>query len=349
MNDTATLPPVVEPGVLAKLAESEIQHQVATAHRFPRSLTKFQTEMRDMVTLDAATAAECMYSLPRDSRAIIGPSARFAEIVASAWGNNRSGARIVDMTGGFITAQGVFHDLERNVAVTIEVQRRITDKSGRRFKDDMIAVTGNAAVSIALRNAVLKGVPKGFWSPAFDDVQRTIRGDIKTLADRRALALEFLQKSYSVSAARVCDMLGVPGIEDIGLDELLILKGTVQSLRDGETTVDQLFPEGARTGSASLNEKLKEHDRSEDAAAEKADVQQQERAQVQQKDDDGVSEGSKRKPRAARKPKDSEPAVGDTPAQAPDEQARNQAVADSTPDAGSAPDPESTFDFGNIE
>lgn len=363
MSDDNNLPPIVEPGVLAKLAESEIHQQVATAHRFPRSLSKFRAEMQDMVTLDSATAAECMYSLPRDGKAIIGPSARFAEIVASAWGNSRCGARVVDMTGNFITAQGVFHDLERNVAITIEVQRRITDRSGRRFKDDMIGVTGNAAVSIALRNAVLKGVPKAFWAPMFDEVQRAIRGDIKTLADRRALALELLQKRYSVSAARVCDALEVAGVEDIGLDELLVLKGFLQSLKEGETTVDQLFPEGVRTGSASLNDKLKAHNASEDAA-DAASKEDAKGADPQSSTDDNGAQkqetASTRKPRQSRKPPTqtaSDATLGDTSsvgnanagqadgAQTQEDARKEEAGTDGGGESGEG----DSFDFSNVE
>ncbi|KAG1166891.1 hypothetical protein G6F35_017935 [Rhizopus arrhizus] len=106
-----------------------------------------------MVTLSQSIAEQCVYALPRDGKTIEGPSARFAEVIASAWGNNRAGARVIDDKGEFIIAQGVFHDLERNVAITYEVQRRIVDRQGRRFKPDMIGVTANAACSIALRNA----------------------------------------------------------------------------------------------------------------------------------------------------------------------------------------------------
>lgn len=251
MNDTTVT--TVEAGTLARLVESEINQQVATAKRYPRSLQRFSDEAMQMVTLDKATAQECMYALPRDGKSITGPSARFAEIVASAWGNNRAGARVVDVGGEFVTAQGVFHDLERNVAVTIEVQRRITDKNGRRYKEDMIGVTGNAAVSIALRNAVLKGIPKAFWAPMFESALTIIRGDAKTLADRRAQALDYAMKAHAVSAERVCNALGVEGINDIGLDELVTLKGMLQAIKDGDSTVDQLFPEDAQRSSSSKN------------------------------------------------------------------------------------------------
>ena len=242
----------VEPGTLARLVESEINQQVSTAKKYPRSMQRFADEAMTMVTLDKATANECMYALPRDGKSITGPSARFAEIIASCWGNNRAGARVVDVGDQFVTAQGVFHDLERNVAVTIEVQRRITDKNGRRYKEDMIGVTGNAAVSIALRNAVLKGVPKAFWAPAYEQALHIIRGDASTLADRRDKALDFLAKTHAVSAERVCAALEVEGKNDIGLDELMTLRGILQAIKDGDTTADQAFPEIAtRTRSSS--------------------------------------------------------------------------------------------------
>src|SRR5678816_4803120 len=96
------------------------------------------------------------YSLPRGGRNIVGPSVRFAEVVASSWGNIRSGARIIDIDDKFITAQGQCFDLEKNICVQVEVKRRITKKDGKRYDDDMIGVTGNAACSISLRNAVFK-------------------------------------------------------------------------------------------------------------------------------------------------------------------------------------------------
>ena len=104
-----------------------------------------------MVTLNESIAQQCIYALPRDGKTIEGASARFGEIVASAWGNCRAGARTVNEGTEFITAQGVFQDLERNVAITYECSPRIVDKNGRKLLlgPDMIGVTANAACSIA--------------------------------------------------------------------------------------------------------------------------------------------------------------------------------------------------------
>lgn len=227
-------------GTIALLAKAEIDQQIATAHRFPRSIKRFRDEAMQMVTLDENIAAECIYALPRDGKTIEGPSARFAEVVASAWGNCRAGARVVDDKGDFVTSQGVFHDLERNVAITYEVQRRIVDKHGRRFKPDMIGVTANAACSIALRNAILKGVPKAFWSSMYDAARRVTMGDIKTLANRRAGAVAEFQR-FGILPEQICAKLEVAGIEDIGLDHLVILRGLLTAIREGDTTPEQAF------------------------------------------------------------------------------------------------------------
>lgn len=235
---------VAEDSMAAMINRSEIEQQIATARRFPRSLKRFRDEALQMVTLSESIAEQCVYALPRDGRTIEGPSARFAEIVASAWGNNRAGARVIDDKGDFIVAQGVFHDLERNVAITYEVQRRIVDRHGNRYKADMIGVTANAACSIALRNAVLKGVPKAFWEDMYTEARRVIMGNVQTLANRRARAIEAFQR-YGVSPEQICVKLEVPGLEDIGLEHLVLLRGLLTAMKDGDTTPEDAFPNPA--------------------------------------------------------------------------------------------------------
>lgn len=235
--------------MLANLSRAELDQQITTARAFPRSVNRFMNECLNMATLTEQVAADCIYALPRDGKTIEGPSARLAEIVASAWGNCRAGSRIVAEDADFITAQGVFHDLERNVSITYEVRRRITDRSGRRFKPDMIAVTGNAACSIALRNAVFKGVPKAFWSAIYDAAKQAAVGDVKTIANKRADALAYLQK-MGVTQDQVLAVLGIAGTEDIGADQLATLRGLITAIKDEDTTVDQAFggQEPAGTG-----------------------------------------------------------------------------------------------------
>ena len=231
---------VVESSTVELLNKSEIDQQITTARKYPRSIKRFRDETMSMVTLNERVAGECIYSLPRGGKTIEGPSARFAEVIASAWGNSRVGARVVNDQGNFVTAQGVYHDLEKNVAITYEVQRRITDRNGKRYNDDMIGVTANAACSIALRNAILKGIPKAFWSEMYDAARATVMGDYQTLANRRADALKAFQ-AYGVLPDQICATLNVGGIEDIGLENLVTLRGILTAIKDGDTTPEQAF------------------------------------------------------------------------------------------------------------
>jgi hypothetical protein len=236
---------------LAILNKSEIDQQITTAKAFPRSITKFMKEAVALVTMDVATAAECNYALPRGNekdpqtgqwrkKIITGPSARFAEILAYSWGNCKAGARVVGEDDEFVTAQGMFYDLEKNVAITYEVKRRITDKDGKRYNSDMIGVTANAASSIALRNAVLKGIPKALWNPTYKKALTTIAGKTETLNDSRKNALQEFQ-AFHVTPDMVFNAIGVNGQQDITLDHIVVLRGMITALREGDTTVEQMF------------------------------------------------------------------------------------------------------------
>ena len=228
--------------VAVQLQKAEIDQLITTARAFPRSMKRVQTAIMTMATLDEESAEECMYALPRGGKPIKGPSIRFAEILKQSFGNCRSGARVVDVdrVEMFVEAEGVFHDLETNASTTARVRRRISDKNGRIFKDDMIIVTGNAACSIAMRNAILAGVPKPLWRKAYDSVQATITGDITTLSENREKALKALA-AFGVKPEQIFASLGREGLEDINVEDIATLRGMYAALKNGEATVEEMF------------------------------------------------------------------------------------------------------------
>jgi hypothetical protein len=251
-------PEIVEgSGTLAVLNASEINQQIATAKRFPRSISKFREGAFELITTDEETAAMCIYALPRgkerdpetgawEKKIIKGPSARFAELIGHAWGNCRIGTHVIGEDENFVIAQGYFYDLEKNVAIAFENRRRITDRDGNRYSADMIAVTANAAASIALRNAVLKGVPKVYWKGLYAAAERTIVGTNETMLDRRQKLFD-LFKPFALTVPQLCKLLGVGGSSEVGGDQLVTLRGILTSLQEGETTVERLFSELAGT------------------------------------------------------------------------------------------------------
>ena len=229
-----------EIGTLAVLNKSEIFQQIETARRFPRSISNFRKEALQLATLDERTAAECIYALPRDGKTIEGPSARFAEIINYAWGNTRAGARVISEGDEFVTSQGIFYDLEKNTAISYEVQRRIVDKYGKRFKLDMIGTTSNAASSIALRNAVLKGIPKALWNSIYLSARKVVAGDSTTLVSRRDEAVKAFV-IHGIKPEQIFALLGIGGIQDMTIDHLVVLKGLLTAIQEGDTTPEQAF------------------------------------------------------------------------------------------------------------
>jgi hypothetical protein len=234
--------PGADMAMVVGLTRAEIDQQIATARQFPRSITRATENIMGLATLNEPTADSCMYAVPRAGKTIEGPSIRFAEIVQQNWGNNRVAARVVfvDKDEKYLEAEGVYHDLETNAATMARVRRRISGKDGKVFNDDMILMTGNAACSIARRNAILAGVPKPIWSAGYDEARKVVMGDIKTLSNRRAEALKYFQK-FGVSAEHVFKLLEVRGEQDIDLEKMVTLKGMANALRTGEATPESIF------------------------------------------------------------------------------------------------------------
>lgn len=249
-GDDAREVSISDPSLLSVISKAEIDQQIATAKKYPRSIKRFINSAIEMATLDEQIATECIYALPRrekdpvtgktEVKMIEGPSARLAEIAHHAWGNCIAGARVIDDHGEFVTAQGVFHDLETNSKVNFEVRRRITNRRGDRFSADMIAVTGNACASIALRNAVFKGIPKAFWSKIYEAARKTVAGDSRTLVNRRGYALDVMQK-LGATREMVLEFFGLEGVEDIGIDHLATLQGLANAIKENEVTVEEAF------------------------------------------------------------------------------------------------------------
>lgn len=227
--------------MLQALNRSEIDIQIATAKRYPRDINKALSLIERYATMDNETAMSCFYKLHRGNSDIEGVSVRLAEIIASCWGNLRVQTRIIGNDGKTITAQGICHDLETNLATSVEVKRRITDKFGRTFSEDMQVVTGNAASAIAYRNAVLKVVPKAITKTIInkvrDSAMRQPVDDMEGCRNRMVAAFA----KMGVTEDMLLRYLGIDHIETVDKQMLFDLKATMNAINEGTTTVEETF------------------------------------------------------------------------------------------------------------
>jgi phosphoribosylformylglycinamidine (FGAM) synthase PurS component len=256
--------------MLQALNKSEVDIQISTAKQYPRHLPETLNKIATYATMDAETAEDCFYAIRRGGDVIEGISVRMAEIIAGAWGNMRIQTRIIGNDGKTITAQGVCHDLETNIAISVEVKRRITDKQGRTFSEDMQVVTGNAASAIAFRNAVLKVVPKAVTKKVIDEVKQVALGKSIDMETGRQNAIANYKKR-GVSEQILFDYLSITKREEIDKEKLFALKATLNAINEGTTTVEDEFINPAKEKKAA-EEAAKKTDATKDKVKEAMDA-----------------------------------------------------------------------------
>lgn len=262
---------------LDTIERANVDSQIATAKQYPRDLRRAINNSIAMATLDVPTAQSCGYALPRGGKPITGPSVHLAKLIVSNYGNIRAEAKVVQITDKQVISRGTCWDLENNVATAFEVRRSIIGRSGQRFSDDMITVTGNAANAIAYRNAVFSVIPKAITDKVYQAAQHTITGDLSDedkIIARRKKCIDFFKDEFGISEKEVVMLCGKQTVNQIKANEIALLLGITQSLTDGDTTVDDLMKPyrkeetknaiAAAAAEAAKNAAAKKEDKKED-------------------------------------------------------------------------------------
>jgi hypothetical protein len=307
----------VELTTAADLYGASIDRQIATAKHYPRNLTGSLSSLRAMVTSSVEIAESCEYALPRDGKQITGASARFAEILAYAFGNIRVEGRIIEIDKKHVTAQGVCHDLETNLAQSIEVKRRITNRSGQTYNDDMIQTTCQAAISIARRNAILACIPEALWADAYEAAQEAKLGTKADLPQRIKALMEAFEK-LGVAPQRVLKKAGYESADEFTTNKLAFFRSLYVAIKENHTSVEEQFPrEDKPAAKGPTLDDLASHGE-EKIAQEEAERQQQEADELGRRAEEARRAEEEREAREAEKaatsPAETTPAQEEAPA-----------------------------------
>lgn len=233
----------VSPQVVYEQDKAAIDVQISTAKAFPRNIRRSTENALAIVTIDTETAKTCTYSVPRGGKAITGPSVHLAKILAQVWGNLRIEAKVVAVDATQVTSEAVCFDLENNLAIKTQVKRSIMGRSGR-FSEDMVTVTGNAANSIALRNAVLSVIPRAIVDKVYNAAKATITGDVSDknkLLVKRKQVFDGLMEGLGLTEKEVLSAIGKASVDFVTADDLVVLIGIGTAIKDGDTTVEEAF------------------------------------------------------------------------------------------------------------
>lgn len=262
---------------LDTIERANVDSQIATAKQYPRDLRRAINNSVAMATMDIPTAQSCGYALPRGGKLLTGPSVNLAKLIVSNYGNIRAEAKVVQITDKQVISRGTCWDLENNVATAFEVRRSIVGSKGQRFSDDMITVTGNAANSIAYRNAVFAVIPRAITDKVYQAAQHCIIGDLSDedkIIARRKKCIDYFKDEFGITEQEVVMLCGKKTVNQIKAPEIALLLGITQSLTDGDTTVDELMKPyrkeetknaiAAAAAEAAKNAAAKKEDKKED-------------------------------------------------------------------------------------
>ena len=224
--------------------KSNIDYQLAIARQYPRDIQKSIDNSIMMATMSLETAQSCGYALIKEGKPIMGPSAHLAKIIASCWGNIKTDAKVVQITDKQVTSRGTCWDLETNVSSTFDVSRSIIGRTGKRYSNDVITATGNATNSIVYRNAVFAVVPRSVVDKVYQAALTKITGDLSDESKLEKKRNEVLSdfKTYKITKEEAINLCGRQELEQIRVNELALLIAILQSLKDGDTTVNDLIP-----------------------------------------------------------------------------------------------------------
>lgn len=232
-------------GAIEATTRAEADIQIRTAKEFPlhtgaKAIERFRKDAMAMATMDQETAESCIFAVPR-GKTITGPSVRLAEIISTAWGNTRTAGRVVEVGDKWITAEGVCHDLERNVALSAQVRRPITYKDGSRYNNDMIVLHCGVAISIAIRNATNRVIPRALWNGVYEAAKIKATGGQLPIEARVATTLERFAL-MGIGEDRILHRLKKTSTSVINQADLELLTGLRNAILMREELIDDVFP-----------------------------------------------------------------------------------------------------------
>ena len=223
---------------------ASIDTQVSTAKKYPRSLRKVLDNSIAIVTMNRETAMSCRYAKPVGGKTINGPSVHLARIICQQYGNIRVQQRIKAIEHKTVVAEAVAFDMETNYAVCVEARRSIIDRNGNRYSDSTIETNAMGILAIAERNAILKVIPKSIIDNVYDEAFKFAYGDLsdkaKLLKERNRIFSMF-KDTYGMTEADVLKCIGLNTKEAVKAENIADLAGFLQSLKDKETTVEDLL------------------------------------------------------------------------------------------------------------
>lgn len=216
-------------------------------------------EVEKRLLEEARMAGEEFYygwSVGKD--AVEGPSQALAHAAARCWGNCVVDALPIIETADSWVMPARFVDLETGFTLTRNFRQskrwQVHGKMDGERKDDVRFQIGQ---SKAVRNVILKALPSWLINKALDLAKQGVRSEIEAAIAKNggpekglAMVVDKALAALVKAGAKepfIYAKFGVVDRRGIDIDKLVVMKGDLTALQNGQERVDALYPDPAAT------------------------------------------------------------------------------------------------------
>ena len=233
------------------LVKLENDTQMTVALQKPRDEKRILFDSLAELDTYKSCAAEAIYVKPvgkdqsGNMQYVEGLSIRAAESLANRWNNSAYGADIVAEDAESATVAAVFLDYEKNTRRVI--QRRVAKSYKQRgtgrviqYSPDRFDIVLAATQSKALREVILRSLPAGL-KKEYENAARQVQAKNQDLPGRQKIMVKQFEL-LKITQQQLEQLRGKP-LTEFTHDDITDLRGVYNAIRDGETTIEQLFEE----------------------------------------------------------------------------------------------------------
>lgn len=237
--------------------QTKTSHATAIRVQVPRQMKEIQRRLRDA----AALAGERMYyGWGAGKDRIEGPSIKLAMACVSAYGNCAVEMGEVQDIGDSWIINAVFVDLETGATITRPFrQSKRSVVAGKHDEERKMDIRFQIGVSKATRNVVVNAMPVGLIDMAIDEAKAAVKSKIESYIQKngKVAAVVWLTKElskYGIKEEQILDKFSVATLEGLSIDQLVLIRGDLSALMDGQESATTLYPIPEAKPVASLND-----------------------------------------------------------------------------------------------
>ena len=209
----------------------------------------FERRAIGLATMDEQMAVSCLSALPagrKEGRMRYAPAIGIfmAEVIGATYGNLRVDSLVVEETPRRVRARGFVFDMQGNFGASSDVIEAVGAGEGKACDERTRSEIARIATAKARREAIFLVAPRTACQAVEAACVEAAFGDPE--AQARSLArIAAWMSAVGLREERVWRALGVAGESDLDVAEAATLLGLRNAIADGDTTLEEAFPEDA--------------------------------------------------------------------------------------------------------